>query len=208
MAIQVETARRPLQGALTPPGDKSISHRALRLGGVAHGEAVLEGLLDAADTRATRLAMEQLGAVFTDTPDGVRVSGLGGRLSAPSDALNMGNSGTAMRLLAGVLAGQSFDSTLVGDASLSARPMNRIIRPLTAMGASITATEAGTAPVQIQGSELHAIEYVSPVASAQIKSCVLLAGLYAKGVSRVREPMLSRDQIGRASCRERVCLHV
>ena len=193
MAIQVETARRPLQGALTPPGDKSISHRALILGGLAHGESVLEGLLDAADTRATRLAMEQLGAVFTDTPDGVRVSGLGGRLSAPSDALNMGNSGTAMRLLAGVLAGQSFDSTLVGDASLSARPMNRVIRPLTAMGASIKATEAGTAPLHIHGRELRAIDYVSSVASAQIKSCVLLAGLYAKGVSRVREPMLSRD---------------
>ncbi len=197
MALEVRPIARPLNGNLLPPGDKSITHRALILSSLAQGESRLSGLLDAADTRATRAAMAQLGANFTATDDGFLVRGLGGRLSAPESDLDMGNSGTAMRLLAGVLAGQSFNSTLVGDASLSSRPMRRIIKPLLAMGAHIEATPEGTAPLRIQGQALRGINYSSPVASAQVKSCVLLAGLYAGGRSHVDEPLLSRDHTER-----------
>jgi len=186
-----------LSGSLTPPGDKSISHRALIFAALAQGQSRLQGVLEAADTRATRAALEQLGAVYSDTPEGILVDGLGGALAAPAQALDMGNSGTAMRLLAGVLAAQAFDSILVGDASLSRRPMRRIIKPLEQMGARIEASEAGTAPLHIHGRRLQGIDYASPVASAQIKSCVLLAGLYASGVTRVSEPLLSRDHTER-----------
>jgi 3-phosphoshikimate 1-carboxyvinyltransferase len=197
LSLHVRAAGRALRGELAPPGDKSITHRALIFASLADGVSRLQGLLDAADTRATRNALEQLGARFEDTAAGVRVAGLGGRPGEPEAELDMGNSGTAMRLLAGVLAGQGFDSTLVGDASLSRRPMRRIIRPLQQMGAVIECTPEGTAPLRIRGRALSGIRYRSPVASAQVKSCVLLAGLYAAGESCVREPRLSRDHTER-----------
>ena len=197
MPLEVSPAQQPLCGELQPPGDKSITHRALILSSLAEGQSRLAGLLEAADTRATRDALTQLGARFVDTREGLVVTGLGGRLAEPPAALDMGNSGTAMRLLAGVLAGQPFDSVLVGDASLSRRPMRRIMQPLEAMGAAIEATPQGTAPLRIRGRRLRAITYTSPVASAQVKSCVLLAGLYADGRSSVREPILSRDHTER-----------
>ena len=197
MVLEVKTARHSLRGTLVPPGDKSISHRALILSSLAKGRSRLSGLLEAADTRATRNALAQLGATFIDTPEGVEVEGLGGRMEAPETALDMGNSGTAMRLLAGVLAAQPFDSVLVGDDSLSHRPMRRIIKPLRLMGASIEAEQGDTAPLSIKGRSLKGIDYDSPVASAQVKSCVLLAGLYASGLSRVSEPMMSRDHTER-----------
>ncbi|WP_224784801.1 3-phosphoshikimate 1-carboxyvinyltransferase [Marinihelvus fidelis] len=199
MPLYAKKATAPLAGTLTPPGDKSISHRALIFGGLADGETVVEGLLVSADTTATRNAMVQLGASVTDEGDVLRIRGLGqAGLSAPSAPLDMGNSGTAMRLLAGVLAAQSFDSVLTGDASLNSRPMRRIMTPLAQMGANVEATEAGTAPLHIHGNPaLKGIHYDSPVASAQIKSCVLLAGLFAQGESRVTEPRLSRDHTER-----------
>lgn len=200
MPLHAETAAGPLSGTLTPPGDKSISHRSLIFGGLAEGETVIDDLLVSADTTATRNAMAQLGARFSDEANGrVRVQGLGSAgLSAPAAPLDMGNSGTAMRLLAGVLAAQPFDSVLTGDESLNSRPMRRVMTPLAQMGGRIEATQAGTAPLSIQGNpELQGIHYESPVASAQIKSCVLLAGLFAKGVSHVTEPRLSRDHTER-----------
>ena len=194
-----EPAGRPLSGSLRPAGDKSISHRAIIFSGLASGESRIEGLLPSADTLATRSAMHQLGAQFRDEDRAVLVRVTGGEgLQAPQAELDMGNSGTAMRLLAGVLAGQVFSSVLTGDASLSSRPMARIIRPLRSMGAHIDATEKNTAPLRITGSTtLRGIDYESPVASAQIKSCLLLAGLYADGHTRVSEPHLSRDHTER-----------
>jgi 3-phosphoshikimate 1-carboxyvinyltransferase len=187
-------ATAPLRGRLQPPGDKSISHRALIFGALANGMTTVSGLLESDDVAATRLALAQMGAGFRETGGVLEIAGLGGEgLSAPATALDMGNSGTAMRLLAGVLAAQPFDSVLVGDASLSARPMRRIMTPLRAMGARIVGTEGDTAPLNISGSALQGIHYDSPVASAQVKSCVLLAGLYASGRTSVSEPGLSRD---------------
>ncbi len=199
MRLTVRPAAGPLSGALRPPGDKSISHRALIFAGLADGTSTITGLLESGDTNATRRAMEQLGARFEPRDEALVATGIGGRgLSAPAGVLDMGNSGTAMRLLAGVLAGQPFDSTLSGDVSLNSRPMNRVIRPLQLMGATITSEEGGRAPLRIRGKgRLAAIDYASPVASAQVKSCVLLAGLYADGETRVTEPRLSRDHTER-----------
>ncbi len=198
MPLEVKSAGVPLRGELTPPGDKSISHRALIFSALALGQSRLSGLLESADTLATRMALEQMGARFRSLNGDMLVEGLGaGGLQKPAAPLDMGNSGTAMRLLAGVLAAQPFESTLVGDASLSDRPMRRIIRPLELMGARIDATGAGTAPLIIHGAKLRGIDYRSPVASAQVKSCVLLAGLYAKGRTSVVEPGLSRDHTER-----------
>jgi 3-phosphoshikimate 1-carboxyvinyltransferase len=166
---------------------------------LAGGVSEIQGLLESEDTLATLRACEQLGARVKRGPDGIFVTGTGGRFSTPADGcLDMGNSGTAMRLLAGVLAGQGIDCELSGDASLNSRPMNRIIKPLRLMGANISANEKGTAPLRIRASAgLTGIDYNSPVASAQIKSCVLLAGLFASGLTRVREPRLSRDHTER-----------
>jgi 3-phosphoshikimate 1-carboxyvinyltransferase len=198
MALEAAPAAAPLEGTLTPPGDKSISHRALILASLARGTSRISGLLDAADTRSTMHALEQMGAAFSRINDELQVEGLGAEgLSAPVSSLDMGNSGTAMRLLAGVLAAQAFDSVLVGDDSLSQRPMRRIISPLRKMGARIESTPEGTAPLTIRGTRLSGIDYVSPVASAQVKSCILLAGLYASGATSVREPGLSRDHTER-----------
>ena len=190
MILTVEPTGSGLQGELIPPGDKSISHRALIFSSLAIGRSELSGLLESEDTLATLRACEQLGAVVERSDGKIFVTGTGGKLRPPPDGqLDMGNSGTAMRLLAGVLS---------GDESLNSRPMGRIVIPLTLMGADISATGAGTAPLLVRGhGQLRGIDYDSPVASAQIKSCVLLAGLFASGTTRVSEPRLSRDHTER-----------
>ena len=199
MILIVEPAESGLQGEITAPGDKSISHRALIFSSLAAGRSELSGLLESEDTLATLRACEQLGAVVERGPGRIYITGTGGAFKPPSSGiLDMGNSGTAMRLLAGVLCGQDFDSTLIGDESLNGRPMRRIVVPLKLMGADITASESGTAPLLIRACRgLRGIDYVSPVASAQIKSCVLLAGLFASGTTHVQEPHLSRDHTER-----------
>lgn len=199
MILNVESSGAGLHGSLTPPGDKSISHRALIFSSLAAGCSELSGLLESEDTLATLKACEQLGAIVERDAGKIYITGTAGNLQQPaSGLLDMGNSGTAMRLLAGVLSGQSFDCILSGDESLNGRPMRRIVAPLKLMGADIQPSRAGTAPLSIRASEgLQGITYNSPVASAQIKSCVLLAGLYASGVTRVIEPRLSRDHTER-----------
>jgi 3-phosphoshikimate 1-carboxyvinyltransferase len=189
-----------LRGSLQVPGDKSVSHRAIMLGSLADGDTEIHGFLQGEDCLATLKAFRAMG-VQIHGPEGGRVwvrgVGLHG-LKAPAGPLDMGNAGTAMRLLCGILAGQCFDSTLVGDASLSRRPMRRVTEPLTAMGARIDTTETGTAPLGIHGGQrLRGIEYPLPVASAQIKSCLLLAGLYAGGRTVIHEPGPSRDHTER-----------
>ncbi len=203
MKLITQPLTSSLRGDFTPPGDKSISHRALIFSSLAKGESQILGLLQSADVEATAAACRQLGAIIHRDGQGeqmrLRVTGTGERgLEKPTEILDMGNSGTAMRLLAGVLAAQPFDSELVGDASLNRRPMRRIIEPLSRMGAHIEATASGTAPLRIKGNPaLRGIEYVLPVASAQIKSCVLLAGLFAKGKTCITEPGQSRDHTER-----------
>jgi 3-phosphoshikimate 1-carboxyvinyltransferase len=198
MALEATPAAGPLRGTLVPPGDKSISHRALILASLAAGDSRISGFLAAADTRCTLRALEQMGAGFSEADGQLRVRGLGpDGLSKPESALDMGNSGTAMRLLAGVLAAQPFDSVLIGDGSLSRRPMRRIIRPLRLMGGRIEATARGTAPLTVRGGPLSGIHYTSPVASAQLKSCLLLAGLFASGQTSVDEPRPTRDHTER-----------
>ena len=195
MILVSEPAASPLRGELTPPGDKSISHRALIFGCLAEGETHIEGLLESEDVKATANACRQLGMDMRQEGKTLALTGVGSKgLSAPAEVLDMGNSGTAMRLLAGVLSAQPFDSVLVGDESLSRRPMNRIVMPLRLMGAEIETGEGGRPPLRIRGVPgLQGIEYESPVASAQVKSCLLLAGLYASGRTSVREPLTSRD---------------
>jgi len=185
----------PLRGEIVVPGDKSISHRAIMLGAIADGTTRIEGFLEGEDTRATAAIFAQLGVRIEAPSDGVRIVhgvGLHG-LQPPDGPLDCGNAGTAMRLLAGLLAGQRFDSVLVGDASLSQRPMRRVIEPLRAMGASIDSDD-GRAPLRIRGGRaLRGIDCSLPVASAQLKSALLLAGLYAQGETHVREPQPTRD---------------
>ena len=195
MILRTQAAAGPLAGELAPPGDKSISHRSLILGTLASGETRVDGLLEGEDVLATAEACRQLGAEVIKDSDTWVVQGVGERgLSAPAGPLDMGNSGTAMRLLAGVLAAQPFESELFGDSSLNGRPMNRIVKPLRLMGAEIETRDGGLPPLKINGNAaLHGISYDSPVASAQVKSCLLLAGLYAKGETQVREPLVSRD---------------
>lgn len=189
-----------LTGRLRVPGDKSISHRSIMLGSLAEGETRVSGFLEGGDSLATLAAFRAMGVDITGPRDGrVRIRGVGLHgLTAPAAALYLGNSGTSMRLMSGLLAGQTFDTTLTGDDSLSGRPMQRVVRPLTAMGASIDATPAGTAPLLIHGgASLTGIDYDMPVASAQVKSSVLLAGLYAAGTTCVREPAPTRDHTER-----------
>jgi 3-phosphoshikimate 1-carboxyvinyltransferase len=195
MILKVGSAVSPLRGELTPPGDKSISHRAVILASLANGQSRIEGLLESEDVRATVSACRQLGAKVVEKGGALLVDGVGpGGLSEPAGPLDMGNSGTAMRLLTGVLAAQPFSSELCGDHSLNTRPMRRIVQPLTLMGARIETTESGTPPLLITGNPLlQGINYTSSVASAQVKSCILLAGLYAQGNTRVTEPRMSRD---------------
>ncbi|MCE5233322.1 MAG: 3-phosphoshikimate 1-carboxyvinyltransferase [Mizugakiibacter sp.] len=186
----------PLRGELAVPGDKSVSHRAVMLAALADGASRIRGFLEGEDTRATAAVFARMGVRVEAPSPGERIVhgvGLHG-LAAPERPLDCGNSGTGMRLLAGLLAGQAFDAELVGDASLSRRPMGRVIEPLTAMGASIETEPGGLPPLRIRGGRrLHGIAYAPPVASAQVKSAVLLAGLYAGGETAVRELRPTRD---------------
>jgi 3-phosphoshikimate 1-carboxyvinyltransferase len=185
----------PLRGTIRVPGDKSISHRAIMLAAIADGVSTIDGFLEGGDTLATAAAFAAMGVRIEAPATGVRqVHGVGiDGLRAPDRVLDCGNAGTAMRLLSGLLAGQAFDSALVGDASLSRRPMQRVIEPLQAMGAQID-SHNGLPPLRLRGRRaLHGIDYVLPVASAQVKSAVLLAGLYADGETCVREPNPTRD---------------
>ena len=184
-----------LRGEPAVPGDKSISHRAILLAALADGVSRIDGFLEGADTRATAAIFGRLGVRIDAQADGVRiVHGVGiDGLRAADGALDCGNAGTAMRLLSGLLSGQGFDSTLVGDASLSRRPMQRVTAPLASMGARIDAVD-GHAPLHIRGGQpLQGIDYTLPVASAQVKSALLLAGLRARGETVVREPQPTRD---------------
>ncbi|MGQ0592515.1 MAG: 3-phosphoshikimate 1-carboxyvinyltransferase [Gammaproteobacteria bacterium] len=189
-----------LRGRVRVPGDKSISHRAVVLSAIAEGVTEVEGFLEGADTLATLAAFRSLGvAVEHAGPGRLRIEGRGLHgLHAPPGPLDLGNSGTSMRLLAGLLAGQTFDTLLTGDASLTRRPMRRVITPLERMGGAISCTPEGTAPLVIRGGRgLSGIDYDLPIASAQVKSAVLLCGLYAEGTTRVREPAQSRDHTER-----------
>lgn len=187
---------QPLQGSLTIPGDKSVSHRSVMFAALADGTSHIEGFLEGEDTRATARIFSQLG-VRIETPSSSQriVHGVGiDGLKAPQAPLDCGNAGTGMRLLAGLLAGQAFDCTLIGDESLSGRPMRRVTGPLSQMGARIDTQDDGTPPLHVHGGQaLHGIDFASPVASAQVKSAVLLAGLYAQGETSVTEPHPTRD---------------
>jgi 3-phosphoshikimate 1-carboxyvinyltransferase len=183
-----------LRGHIAVPGDKSVSHRSVLLGAIAEGETGVRGFGRSADTESTIAAVRALGVtVHDDDVDALRVEGAGLRaLREPVEPIDCGNSGTTIRLLAGILAGQGGRFELAGDDSLSRRPMERIAEPLRQMGARIETTE-GRPPLAIQGGELKGIRYELPVASAQVKSCVLLAGLYAAGRTTVVEPLPTRD---------------
>jgi 3-phosphoshikimate 1-carboxyvinyltransferase len=186
----------PLRGELRVPGDKSISHRAVMFASLADGVSRITGFLEGEDTRATARAFVQMGVRIESPAASERIVhgvGLQG-LRAPEAQVDCGNAGTGMRLLAGLLVGQQFDSTLVGDESLSRRPMRRVIEPLAQMGANIAAQPGGLPPLHIAGGRgLRGIDYTLPVASAQVKSAILLAGLYANGETRVTEPHPTRD---------------
>lgn len=186
---------RSLKGELAVPGDKSISHRAVMFGSLAEGTTRITHFLKGADCLSTISCFQKMGISIETKEDEVFVHGKGLHgLSAPSGVLDVGNSGTTTRLIAGILAGQKFSSVLNGDASIQSRPMNRIITPLSQMGADIKSQkENGCAPLLIQGQPLRALHYTSPVASAQVKSCILLAGMYADGITKVTEPVLSRN---------------
>jgi len=189
-----------LNGSISLPGDKSISHRAVILGAIAQGRTVIKGLLESEDVLSTINAFRNMGVgINHHNLDGIVIDGVGLRgLKDPKRPLDMGNSGTAMRLMAGVLAGQSFPSTLVGDNSLSRRPMSRIVEPLLALGADISAERTDYPPIQIRPvKHLKGVDYVMPVASAQVKSAFLLAALCADGLSRVKEPEETRDHTER-----------
>lgn len=196
----------PLRGSLVPPADKSVSHRAALIAAMGEGETTIENYLDAADTRSTLAAVQMLGASVSHVgPDvidrGLRVEGVGlrGAVSTQMDAerpgtIDVGNAGTLLRLLPGWLAGQETGSwRLDGDESIRRRPVDRIAEPLAAMGAQISCREGRFTPVAVEGAPLHGIEYEMPVASAQVKSCLLFAGLLAEGETRVVEPLPSRD---------------
>lgn len=188
------TPARAIRGAITVPGDKSISHRALMLAAIAQGESRITGLATGADVLSTKSCLQQLGVVMESSSNALIVKGRGvSALRASKQPLDAGNSGTTMRLLSGILAAQPFTTTLIGDASLSRRPMRRVMAPLALMGAQITATPEGTAPLTIHGGGLRGITYEMPVASAQVKSCVLFAGLHAEGETIVIEPRATRD---------------
>jgi 3-phosphoshikimate 1-carboxyvinyltransferase len=185
-----------LRGEVRVPGDKSISHRAIMLSAIAEGTSRVTGFLEGEDTRATARAFAQMGVRIDAPRDNERIVqgvGLGG-LKKPPASIDCGNAGTGMRLLMGLLAGQSFDSTLIGDESLSKRPMRRVIDPLSTMGARIESEQNGLPPLRIRGdARLRGISYELPVASAQVKSALLLAGLYAEGETHIVEPHPTRD---------------
>lgn len=190
-----------LRGGYTPPGDKSVSHRAVMFGALASGRSVYENFLSSEDCLHTAKAFEKMGAAVHFENDGNRLSvdgvGLAG-LKAPTDELYLGNSGTSMRLLLGILAGQRFEAVLSGDDSLSGRPMGRVTKPLKQMGAQIKGRDHGNyAPLVIRGGSIKGIEYENRLRSAQVKSALLFAGLYAEGKTRIHDPGFSRDHTER-----------
>lgn len=184
-----------LKGTVSVPGDKSISHRCIMFGSIANGTTEIHNFLKGADCLATIRCFQSMGINIEETDHTITVHGKGLHgLSAPLNILDVGNSGTTTRLLSGILAGQKFESKLSGDESLNSRPMKRIIEPLTMMGANISSIlRNGCTPLYIAPGNLHGIHYDSPVSSAQVKSCILLAGLYAEGETSVTEPSLSRN---------------
>lgn len=199
------TNTSPLRGHCSVPGDKSISHRAVIFGSIGDGDTIIRGFLDGGDCRSTVHVMRCLGVeILEHTPTDLTVRGRGiDGLVEPTDVLDCGNSGTTMRLLTGLLAGQAFSSVLNGTSQIRGRPMDRVVKPLRSMGAVILGRKNGRfAPLSLSGEGLdggglHAIDYPMPVASAQVKSCLLLAGLYAKGLTIVREPGPARDHTER-----------
>ena len=194
-AIVIRPARN-LAGSLHLPGDKSISHRYAMLAAIAEGTTRLENFSSGADCASTLNCLRSLGVRWqrTEQPkNAIEIEGSGLGLASPTSALDCGNSGSTMRMLSGILAGQEFTSELYGDESLSRRPMARIMKPLTAMGARITAAPDDRPPLHITGGHLNAIHYKLPVASAQVKSCLLFAGLFAKGETCIEEPLRTRD---------------
>ena len=200
----ISSAAGPLKGTCAVPGDKSVSHRALMLGALAVGETRVSGLLESEDVAATAAALRALGATVEQAGDGSwRVRGVGvGGLAEPGEVLDFGNSGTAVRLLAGICASHGFTTFMTGDASLRRRPMGRIIEPLERMGARFEARSGGRLPLALVGADQSMpIEYRLPVPSAQVKSAVLLAGLNAPGETRVVEAAPSRDHTERMLCR-------
>jgi len=188
-----------LTGSLTLPGDKSISHRAIIFGAIADGITTINDYLDSADIVATIDVFRAMGVKIDKQVQQITVEGRGLHgLQRPVHPLYFGNSGTSVRLLAGLLCGQKFDTELIGDESLMTRPMRRIVSPLQQMGATIECSDSGTLPIRISGGQtLKAINYHTPVASAQLKSCLLLAGLYADGITRIVEPAITRDHTER-----------
>ena len=182
-----------LRGSIRVPGDKAISHRLAMLGGISSGITTIENFAESADCQSTLACLRGLGVKISQAGSTVTVEGRDRKFDAPTRDLDAGNSGTTVRMLSGILAGQPFESTFVGDASLSRRPMKRVIEPLRMFGASLTARDDNFLPLVIQGGGLNAIDYTLPVASAQVKSAILLAGLFAHGTTRVREPLPTRN---------------
>ena len=206
MSILSVKAISSLHAEFSVPGDKSISHRAAIFGGLSNGTCEISNFLPSEDCLNTLKAMRSLGAKFDILeelegygPTRLRIHGQSMKLSAPEAPIDCGNSGTGMRLLAGLLAGQEFTTELFGDASLSSRPMGRITKPLKEMGANLETLgeKAGCAPLKIHGSKLQPINYEMPVASAQVKSAVLLAGMFAEGITTVTQPSTTRDHTER-----------
>lgn len=185
----------PLKGEVTIPGDKSISHRAVMFGALAEGTTEVTNFLQGADCHSTIDCFRKLGISIENTQECILIHGKGLHgLQKPTSVLDVGNSGTTTRLISGILAGQTFETILNGDESIQSRPMKRIMEPLSQMGASISSIrENGCAPLRIEGAPLHGIHYCSKVASAQVKSCILLAGLYADSPTSVTEPSISRN---------------
>jgi 3-phosphoshikimate 1-carboxyvinyltransferase len=199
MASLTITPGRPLRGTIAIPGDKSMTHRAIIMTALAEGTGRITGYCRGEDCLNTMRALQSLGVTIEETADELRVHGKGlWGLTEPAGIVDCGNSGTGIRLLAGLLAGQDFFTVLTGDASIRRRPMGRIVKPLREMGAMIAGRKGGElAPLAVSGTRLRAITYASPVASAQIKSSLLLAALFAKGTTRLSEPRLSRDHTER-----------
>lgn len=195
----IQHAKNGLQGRISIPGDKSISHRAVMFGAIAHGNTTIKGFLPGADCLSTISCFREMGVEILQQDDEVTVNGKGIEgLQEPKNVLDVGNSGTTIRLMLGILANTSFHSCVQGDASIGKRPMKRVTNPLSLMGAKIDGRKEGTfTPLTIRGGNLQAIDYSSPVASAQVKSAILLAGLGAEGVTTVTEPYVSRDHTER-----------
>jgi 3-phosphoshikimate 1-carboxyvinyltransferase len=185
---------REITGTVRVPGDKSISHRLAMLGGIASGITTISNFAESADCQSTLACLRRLGVTIRQNGSTVVIEGRGSHgLIRPSGELDAGNSGTTVRLMSGILAGQPFESVFIGDASLSRRPMRRVMEPLRRFGAALSAQDDNYLPLRIQGGPLKAIDYTLPVASAQVKSAILLAGIFAEGTTRVREPLSSRN---------------